>query len=292
MTALPTTAELPEGRYIELPGRGTTFIRELPRPLGSNAPTLLLLHGWTATADLNWHAAYRALAGRYHVIALDHRGHARGIRADGHFSLEDCADDAAALIEELGLRSVIPVGYSMGGPIAQLLWQRHPHLVDGLVLCATSRTFNGTPRERMLFSLLSGCSVGAKHLRMERRTALAMRLMGRRNVDPTTWAHASESLLSHDWLAIIDAGRALGRFDSRSWIGDVFVPTAVVVTTRDRVVPAMRQYELAFSIPGATVHPVDGDHAVCLAHGDLFVPQLIEAVDTVAERAHPALLAA
>ena len=51
--------------------------------------------------------------------------------------LADCADDMAALIDELGTGPVIAVGYSMGGPIAQLLWKRHPEKVAGLVLCAT-----------------------------------------------------------------------------------------------------------------------------------------------------------
>ena len=45
------------------------------------------------------------------------------------------------------------LGYSMGGPVAQLLWQRHPALVDGLVLCATSRSFRGRPKDRTLLGL-------------------------------------------------------------------------------------------------------------------------------------------
>ena len=75
------------------------------------------------------------------MVAIDHRGHGRGIRSRRRFHLSDCADDAAALVAELGLDRVIAVGYSMGGPIAQLLWRRHREVVGGLVLCATSRTF-------------------------------------------------------------------------------------------------------------------------------------------------------
>lgn len=281
--------ELPEGRHLELIGRGTTFVREAGP---ASAPTLLLLHGWTANADLGWRGTYPALTDRFHVVALDHRGHGRGIRDTRRFSLEDCADDAAALIEHLGLQHVIPVGYSMGGPIAQLLWRRHPELVDGLVLCATSSTFNGTPRERALFGLLSGASVGARRLRPEQRAALAMRLMAKKQVDPSAWMWAHESVAAHDWMAIIDAGRAIGRFDSRSWISNVGVPTAVVVTTRDRVVPPARQLELAAAIPGATLHPVRGDHAVCLAQCEELVPRLVEAVDSVVTRTQPRLLAA
>jgi 3-oxoadipate enol-lactonase len=279
MTVDRDMTELPTGRYVDLPGRGTTFVRQVAPP-AANAPTLLLLHGWTGNADLSWGAAYPELAGRYGVVALDQRGHDRGIRADEPFRLEDCADDAAALVDALGVGPVIPVGYSMGGPIAQLLWQRRPDLVDGLVLCATSRTFSGTPRERAMFGLLSG----AAHLPAERRAALAMRVVrSKRHHD---------AIATHDWVAIFDAGRALGRFDSRSWLSAVDVPTSVVVTTRDRVVPAVRQLELAEAIPGATVHPVAGDHAVCLAQAEAFVPRLLEAIGSVVDRTRDPQLAA
>ena len=112
-------------------------MRHAEGPAG--APTLLLLHGWTASADLNWFPEYGPLAERWSVLAIDHRGHGRGIRSDDRFRLADCADDAAAACAELGIDRVIAVGYSMGGAIAQLLWHRHRDLVAGLVFCATSR---------------------------------------------------------------------------------------------------------------------------------------------------------
>ena len=56
--------------------------------------------------------------------------------------LADCADDVAALVEELGTGKVIAAGYSMGGPVAQLLRRRHPDKVAGLVLCATAPAFS------------------------------------------------------------------------------------------------------------------------------------------------------
>ena len=69
------------------------------------APVVVLLHGWTATADLNWFACFRPLAEHYRVIALDHRGHGRGLRSAEPFRLEQCADDVAALARRAGHRT-------------------------------------------------------------------------------------------------------------------------------------------------------------------------------------------
>ena len=151
---------LPPGGPVELAGRGRTFVRDLAGPPG--APTVVLLHGLLATADLNWSGAYAALGAHFRVVALDHRGHGRGIRPRQRFRLEDCADDVAAVADLLGLNTFVAVGYSMGGPIAQLVWHRHPDRVDGLVLCATSRNFRGHPRERFAFGALAVANVAAR----------------------------------------------------------------------------------------------------------------------------------
>src|SRR6202022_3419586 len=101
--------------------------------------------GFTATAALNGLACFEPLGRWFRVVAVDHRGHGRGIRSRRPFRLEDCADDVAALTEQLGTGPVTAVGYSMGGPVAQLLWQRHPEAVDSLVLCATAARFSSRP---------------------------------------------------------------------------------------------------------------------------------------------------
>ncbi|HLJ07868.1 MAG TPA: alpha/beta fold hydrolase, partial [Acidimicrobiia bacterium] len=96
----PIPPPLPPGRIVHLPGRGETFVRDTgPPPADGPAPgpPVLLLHGWTASADVNFFAVFPELAGRHRAVALDHRGHGRGLRPRTPFSLEDCADDAAAL---------------------------------------------------------------------------------------------------------------------------------------------------------------------------------------------------
>ncbi|NDA01493.1 MAG: alpha/beta fold hydrolase, partial [Acidimicrobiia bacterium] len=135
------------GRFITIAGRGEFFVRYAPHA-DATAPVVLLLHGWTASSDLNFFTAYHELSQFATVVGIDHRGHGRGLRPDEPFSLEDCADDAAAVARELGAQRVVAVGYSMGGPIAMLLARRHPDLVAGLVLQATAMEWRATRRER------------------------------------------------------------------------------------------------------------------------------------------------
>jgi 3-oxoadipate enol-lactonase len=272
--------QLPPGRDLELPGRGTTFVREIPAPPG--APTLFLLHGWMASADLNWFAVFPELAGRYGVVTIDHRGHGRGIRARRRFRLADCADDAAAVLDEVGLETVIPVGYSMGGPIAQLLWKRHRERVEGLVLCATSRNFAGSPMARATVTVLPTIALAGRLTPSTVRQRALERVMVRRNGGDTSWFHRES--MRHDPVAIAEAGSATGRFTSHEWIGEVDVPTAVVITERDQVIPPHRQEKLAAAIPGATVHRVPGDHTVCATDPHLFVPVLRDACSSVVSR--------
>ena len=126
---------------VDLGGRGVTRAYQHRRRHRSR--TIVLLHGWNATGALNWARTIERLGEHYHVVALDHRGHGQGIKDGTAFTLEDCADDAVALLDSLGITSAIFLGYSMGGPIAQLVWRQHPHRVDGLVFYATAADFTG-----------------------------------------------------------------------------------------------------------------------------------------------------
>ncbi len=85
----------------------------------------------------------------------------------------------SALADLLGIESFIPVGYSMGGPVAQLLWRNHRERVSGLVLCATARNFRGKPQERLFFMLMPAIAMGLALRKPSNETAdaLAKRLL-------------------------------------------------------------------------------------------------------------------
>ena len=273
--------DLPYGAAMHLPGRGTTFVRTLEGPPG--APTLVLLHGWTASADLNWFTCYRPLAEHYRVVALDHRGHGRGIRSRKTFRLEDCADDAVAVCDVLGIEQFIPVGYSMGGPVAQLIWKRHRARTAGLVLCATSAYFSTSREERLSFLGLSGLAAVARLTPLQARQWLTEQFYLQRKADQwEPWAISEAS--THEWRAVLEAGRAIGNFSSRDWIAEVDVPTSTLITMRDRVVPVRRQVRLFEAIPDSEAFRVDGDHDAVVANAKQFVPTLLRACRSVVER--------
>lgn len=277
--------DVPPGRPLLLPDRGRTCVIDIPGPPG--APTLILLHALATTAALSWYPSMGALSKHYRVIAFDQRWHGRGIRAD-KFSLDDCADDVAAVADALGVDRFTVVGYSMGGAVAQLVWRRHRSRVEGLVLAATARNFRGKVTERLWFFL----------------TALAMTRLGDRarlrvhrlhgmlpehptGLSPTAgvvapWALA-EFRSTSVWamLAAIDD---IGRFDSAPWIRRVDIPASVIVATRDRFIPTRRQRRLAAAIPGAMTYDVDGHHGAIVLGAEEFVPVLLAACRSVTRR--------
>ncbi len=281
--ATVSEATVPPGRRVELDGRGSTFVVDLPGP--PDAPTVFLLHGLIASSYLNWFPSFAALSQHFRVVAMDLRGHGRGIPVSSHrFRLADCADDAVLVAEHLGIDRFIAVGYSLGGPVAQLVWRRHPEHVDGLVFCATSRNFMGTPQERVFFESMVGVATIAQATRYLPWV--------RPQLPPlptiTHGARMSEFALSElrrtSPNTVVQALSALGRFTSHQWIGAIDVPTAVVVTAKDRAVGPHRQIKLANAIRGATLHPTKAGHAACVLGADRFVPSLVEACVSVKSR--------
>jgi 3-oxoadipate enol-lactonase len=258
-------------------------VRESSGPFG--APTLVLLHGLGATGLLNWRHTLPALARNYRVVVVDHRGHGRGIRIREPFRLADCADDVAALGEELRLGRFFAVGYSMGGPIGQLLWRRHPDQVAGLVFCATASRFSSGDRRRMGFAVGPVMSVFGRVAPRSYLRRMARDWISDRIVDPAMRERILSEIRRSDPVSIAQAAAAVLRFDSRAWIEDVDVPTSVVITERDRLVRPDAQRALAAKIAGTETFSIAGDHSVCVTDPALFVPALEHACASVVKRA-------
>ncbi len=229
---------MPPARTVNVPGRGEFFIRDT----GGDGEVVMLLHGWLATADLNWWPVYGELvAAGYRVLAIDHRGHGRGLRGLVRFRLADCAADAAAVMRRLELAPGLVVGYSMGGAIAQLVARDHADVVRGLVLSGTAAHWQD-PAVRREFRAL-----GAVGLMLALAPNATYRAGLRRAGIPESreTAYLQSELMRHSARDVVEAGRELGRFDSRPWLATLPGPIAMVLTTRDELVSPRKQRELA-----------------------------------------------
>ena len=160
------------------------------------------------------------------------------------FRLADCAADAAAVVRHLGLAPATFVGYSMGGTIAQLIARDHRDAVSGIVLSGTSQHFQDPESVRVWRTM------GALQLALAIAPRAAWQAGFRRAGIPTSprtawWLSELMRNLPRD---MAEAGRELGRFDSRPWLGPVNVPAAVVVTSRDASVAPLHQRQLATAL--------------------------------------------
>ena len=250
---------LPPGRTIVLAGRGEFFYRHHQHP-DPDAPTVLLLHGWTASADLQFFAAYPALAEVCSFVAIDHRGHGRSARPSGRFELEDVAEDAALLVTHLGLGPVTVVGYSMGGPLTMLLTRQHPELVDGIVLQATALEWRETLLERVRWKTVRLLGPVVRSWAFPSWLRAGLRRMSSARPELAQYVEWLAGEVSRsDALHLVHAGQALSRYDARPWAASIDKRASVLVTTGDHLVKPWKQRRLASSLRAQMVD-IRADH--------------------------------
>ena len=126
------------------------------REVGAGLP-VVLLHAFPLSSAM-WLAQREALSSAYRVITPDLRGFGGSPLPEGvEPSLDESADDVAALLDRLGVERVVLGGLSMGGYVAMALLRRHPDRVAALVLADTKASADPEPgrdnRLRMAASL-------------------------------------------------------------------------------------------------------------------------------------------
>jgi len=273
---------MPDGRIVSVPQRGEFFVRYFEHE-NANAPVVALLHGWTGNADINFFPVYAELARNYSVLAVDHRGHGRGLRTNDRFALEACADDVVSIMDQLGISSVTAVGYSMGGPIAMLMSKQHSDRVHSLVLCATALEWSAMRSERIrwkigrvvspVFRLLTTPRLIDRYIKGKIPRASSAAVL-------RPWL-VSEIRRNDSWT-MNQAGRALSKYDARPWAATLGVPTASIVTSHDSLVAPNKQQALAQATQ-ASVIEIDGDHLVNWQKPELFTAAVVDAIRRVRE---------
>lgn len=221
---------------------------------------LLLVMGMSGT-HLGWGDPFLdELAKDFAVTAYDHRGVGRSSRVDVPFTLAELADDAAGLLDALGIESAHVVGVSMGGMVAQQLALRHPDRVRTLVIGCSYAGGEGsalTPPEngqRLAEAWLSGDRERAL------RVGWDINVSGPFAERPGEYERWREMALAlRVPLAIIMLQiQAIGGHDVSERLGEVSVPTLVVHGTEDRMLPPANSRVIAERIPGARLVELEG----------------------------------
>ncbi len=237
-----------EETIVDLGERGRLTVRHTPDIAASTAVPVVLLHGITLVADVNFFALAGLFGADRPAIVFDLPNHGAGIRVDT-FTFDAAADDVVAVLDQLGVAKAVVCGYSLGGITAMVLADRHPQRVAGLVVQAAAMRYGVAVRERLFLH-----SVAAVHrLRLDEATralpARYWRASGRTSVDAAArWSWIRRQLAMTGRVQHATVWDAVRRADHRNLRSHV--PTAVVVLTADRVCPPQLQRETANLLHG------------------------------------------
>jgi pimeloyl-ACP methyl ester carboxylesterase len=129
---------------------------ELYYEIHGEGPPLVLLHGGVNPSDM-FGAPLAAMAQTQQVIAIHLRGHGFSTDADEPWTYEQMADDVAALLDQLGMKTVDVMGWSLGGGVALQTAIRHPDRVGKLIVISMSIRHDGNfPEIQAQFAAMPG----------------------------------------------------------------------------------------------------------------------------------------
>lgn len=234
------------------------------------APPVLMIQGLGADKH-GWDLQRVPFSLTYRVIVFDNRGAGRSDKPFGHYSLEQMADDAAAVLDHAGVERAHVVGASMGGAISQLLALRHPHRVASLTLACTACRNHAWRRELLL---------GWASIATERGVGAMSREAARWVIGPRSFRRL---LPAFGWLGPLAMGRTAHSFVSQvhaivgaddtmaDGLADIAVPALVVVGNQDILTPRGDSEEIAERLPNAEFVVISGAaHGFMVEHATTF----------------------
>lgn len=242
----------------------------------SSAAPVLMIQGLGADKH-GWDMQRIPLAMHYRVIALDNRGAGRSDKPFGHYSLEQMADDAIAVLDAAGAERAHIVGASMGGAITQMIGLKYPERVLSLTLACTACRNHPWRRE-----LLAGWATAAT----ERGVGTMTREAARWVIGPRSFRRL---LPAFGWLGPLAMGRTSHAFVSQvraildvddsvsDRLGEITAPTLVLVGNQDILTPRGDSEELADRLPNAELVVISGAaHGFMVEHASTFNKVLLE----------------
>jgi 3-oxoadipate enol-lactonase len=230
-----------------------------------SGPPLLLIPGLSSTGF-----TLPALEPQFRCISVDNRGAGRSAAPPGPYTTRLLADDAAALLEHLGIARAHVLGFSLGGLIAQELALAYPERVDHLVLNGTVARPN-----HAVFDPWLTLFVQAYEKQID-PVAFNLWLLGwlvtpafMSQLDLVAAALQEEDPYPASAQGVAAQADAARTHDTLDRLGQISAPTLVLVGAQDILFPVVYSQELAEGIPGATLKVLDpGGHAVLFEYAD------------------------
>jgi 3-oxoadipate enol-lactonase len=219
-------------------------------------PAVVFLHGFPHDRSL-WAAQVSAFADRARCVAPDLRGFG-GSSATPPCSMEQYADDVAALLDALSIPDAVLVGLSMGGYVAFSFWRRHRSRVRALVLAHTRATADSEEmrarRRRLVAVARSEGSRAVADLQIAAMLGATTRV---RNPALVTATHRMLALAPV--AGIVGALEAMmERPDSMDLLSTIDVPTLIIAGDEDTVVPASEARVMHEAIAGSQFEVLTG----------------------------------
>ena len=223
---------------------------ELAYDVRGRGDAVLLLHAFPLGGAM-WDAQAEALAARFQVVRFDARGFGGSPPGDGPLTMERIADDAAALLDHLGLSRAAVCGLSMGGYAALAMVRRHADRLRALVLCDTragadSADQRGARAELAEKVLREGSAAAAE--------ANLPKLLGRTTHQerPQVVAAARAIIEANPPRGIANALYGLAaRADSSATLREVRVPALILCGEEDVLTPPAEAEALRAGIAGS-----------------------------------------
>jgi non-heme chloroperoxidase len=259
-----------------------TILRALT---AGDGPPVVLVHGYTSEI-LEWNVAWDELLGRgFRVISFDQRAHGRSTLGSDGVGSGPMAADLAAVLAHFDVRDGVLVGHSMGGFITIRALLEYPDLAQrlrGVVLFATwaGRVLDGAPQNRLQIPLTES-GVLRWLLRSDTVAALFMAAQCGRRPSPAMVSVFSDYFKRHldEHGPLIPIVRAFSREDRYPRLGEIAVPTVVMVGSADRTTPPNHSRRLADRIPGARLVTIpDAGHLLNWEAPD----ELVKAIESFA----------
>lgn len=229
-----------------------------------DAPVVLLAGPLGSTLEM-WEPQVPALAEHFRVVRYDARGHGRSPAPAGPYTLDDLADDAAALLDRLGVSRASFVGLSLGGMTGMRLAAREPARVDRLALLCTSAHLSAS----------AGWAERAATVRAQGTGAVAQPVVARwltdrhRAADPALVQRLEAMVAGTSDTGYAACCDMLLTMDLRPDLPAIAAPTLALAGADDPATPPEHLRAIAVAVPGARLHVVpDAAHLANLDQPD------------------------